>query len=198
MLVMRRPVVMLLLYAYAGAIAVVAGLSLRNIDRYGRVLIRPVGYPFPGAILQRLPPLRVRDDMTGTEFVWDLPKWTGMILLYSNSCAACSQNVSNWLDIAPVALAKHLPIVALSVGDTTGRLRYWSGVGHWLSRYSVLDNSQLERVITRAVTPSTILVRDGRVGVFVPGALRVKACRRVVAWMAGDSVSRAWTRETGM
>ena len=179
-------------------LVVLAALSVLHSVPYAKFLLHPLGQPLRNAIVERPTALRVRNDLNGGLETWRLDEWTGVILFYASTCPICAENMANWLDIATVAVREHVPLVALTIADSTAHRHYWDMAGPWLGRFSVFDNSDLVKMIKSPITPTTILVRNGRVEGYFDGRLGRGDCRRIVEWMAGNAKAREWEKDAAM
>lgn len=111
------------------------------------------------------------------------PDGRALVLVYDPECGPCALNMWNWID-----LARDLPpsarIVALTVEGMEEVDGYWAGMERRVERL-VVDTATMRDVLRVPQTPTTLLVRGGRVVREYAGPLNAVARREVMAGMEG-------------
>lgn len=94
----------------------------------------------------------------------------GVVFVLSPQCRVCSANMSNWGDLMIDLKKLGVPMVAVAPAHADGAAEYWAGFAADAPLLSA-EAKEISAVLGVAATPTTVVLRGGRVRAVVSGTM---------------------------
>ena len=106
-----------------------------------------------------------------------------LLLVFDAECGACDANLANWINLLAETGGDGVGVIALGMGDTVALREYWDSFNGRIPVFWT-DSASMSATGFRG-TPTTALVREGRIAAEYVGVLNAREQEQLVAAVRG-------------